>query len=69
MKDKKFAYDVCNPQMMEYLLANRDLKIEIQGPVNSLAFEPQLPSNKSNSTCNGSSKSALFYPEYLCYKK
>jgi hypothetical protein len=42
-KDKKFAYDVCNPQMMEYLLANRDLEIEIQGPVISLAFEPQLP--------------------------
>jgi hypothetical protein len=42
-KDKKFAYDVCNPQMIEYLLANRGLEIEIQGPVISLAFEPQLP--------------------------
>jgi hypothetical protein len=41
--DKRFAYDVCNPQMMEYLLANRDLEIEIQGPVILLAFEPQLP--------------------------
>ncbi len=38
-RDKKFAYDVCNPQMMEFLLANRDLKIEIQGPVISVAFE------------------------------
>ena len=42
-RDKRFAYDVCNPQMMEYLLANRGLEIEIQGPVISLAFEPQLP--------------------------
>jgi hypothetical protein len=42
-KDKKFAYDVCNPQMIEYLLANRDSEIEIQGPIISLAFEPQLP--------------------------
>ena len=41
--DKKFAYDVCNSKMMEYLLANRDLAVEIQGPVISLAFEPQLP--------------------------
>jgi hypothetical protein len=41
--DKKFAYDVCNPQMIEYLLANSGLQIEIQGPVISLAFEPQLP--------------------------
>ncbi len=41
--DKKFAYDVCNAQMIEYLLANRGLQIEIQGPVILLAFEPQLP--------------------------
>jgi hypothetical protein len=42
-KDKKFAYDVCNAQMIDYLLANRDLAMEIQGPVILLAFEPQLP--------------------------
>ena len=41
--DKKFAYDACNPQMIDYLLANPGLQIEIQGPVISLAFEPQLP--------------------------
>ena len=42
-KDKRFAYDVCNAQMIEYLLANHGLQIEIQGPVVLLAFEPQLP--------------------------
>jgi hypothetical protein len=42
-QDKKFAYDVCNPQMIEYLLANHGLQVEIQGPVILLAFEPQLP--------------------------
>ena len=42
-KDKKFAYDVCNPQMIDYLLTNPGLQIEIQGPVISLAFEPQSP--------------------------
>jgi hypothetical protein len=41
--DKKFAYDVCNPQMIEYLLTNPGLQVEIQGPVILLAFEPQLP--------------------------
>jgi hypothetical protein len=41
--DKKFAYDVCNPQMIEYLLVNPGLQIEIQGPVILLAFEPRLP--------------------------
>lgn len=35
-RDKKFAYDVCNARMMEYLLANSDLSIEIEG--NTLAF-------------------------------
>jgi len=29
-KDKKFAYDICHPQMMEYLLSNTDLIIEIE---------------------------------------
>lgn len=37
-KDKKFAYDVCHAPMMEYLLANRDLNIEIEGRALALAF-------------------------------
>jgi len=41
-QDKRFAYDVCNPQMIEYLLANPNLQVEIQGPVILLAFEPPL---------------------------
>jgi hypothetical protein len=40
--DKKFAYDVCNPKMMEYLLANRDLSIEIENEVIALAFNTRL---------------------------
>jgi hypothetical protein len=30
-KDKKFAYAICHPLTMEYLLANQDLNIEIEG--------------------------------------
>jgi Protein of unknown function (DUF3137) len=41
-KDKKFAYDVCNSQMMEYLLANRDLSIEVERSALALAFDRQL---------------------------
>jgi hypothetical protein len=37
-KDKKFAYDVCNARMMEYLLANDDLTIEIEGPALGISF-------------------------------
>lgn len=40
--DKKFAYDVCNAQMMEYLLANRDLSVEIENNVIALAFNACL---------------------------
>ena len=40
--DKKFAYDVCNAKMMEYLLANRDLSIEIENEVIALAFSTRL---------------------------
>jgi hypothetical protein len=37
-KDKRFAYDVCNPRMMEYLLANDDLSIEIENTALALVF-------------------------------
>jgi len=41
-KDKRFAYDVCHVQMMEYLLANRDLSIEIEANALALAFDSRL---------------------------
>ncbi len=41
-RDKKFAYDVCHPQMMEYLLARRDLAIEIDGNILALVFDTCL---------------------------
>jgi hypothetical protein len=40
--DKKFAYDVCHARMIEYLLANRDLSIEIENEVIALAFDGRL---------------------------
>ena len=40
--DKKFAYDVCNAKMIEYLLANRDLSIEIENEVIALVFTTRL---------------------------
>jgi hypothetical protein len=41
-RDKRFAYDVCNAQMIDFLLANRDLSIEIERDALSLAFDSQL---------------------------
>ena len=41
-KDKKFAYDVCNAQMMEYLLANDDLNIEVENAALAIGFSHTL---------------------------
>lgn len=41
-RDKKFAYDVCHPLMMEYLLAHRELALEFDGNVLALFFDAQL---------------------------
>lgn len=40
--DRKFAYDVCHAQMMEYLLARPDLAIEFEGNALALAFDSCL---------------------------
>ncbi len=40
--DKKFAYDVCNVHMIEYLLANRDLAIEIENDALAIGFDRRL---------------------------
>ncbi|HSY29091.1 MAG TPA: hypothetical protein VK832_16395 [Burkholderiaceae bacterium] len=63
--DKKFAYDVCNAQMIEFLLANRDLQVEIQGPVILLAFEPQLPVGKIEFNLQRLAQIRSLLPDYL----
>jgi hypothetical protein len=63
--DKKFAYDVCNPQMIEYLLANRGLEIEIQGPVIALVFKPQLPVEQYQSNLQRLGQIRALLPQYL----
>ncbi len=40
--DKKFAYDVCNARMIEYLLANRNFSIEIEDSVLAISFNRRL---------------------------
>ncbi len=67
--DKKFAYDVCNPQMMEFLLANRDLQIEMQGPVILLAFDPQLSVGLIEFNLQRLAQIRSLLPEYLFTNK
>lgn len=40
--DKKFAYDVCNAKMIEYLLGNRDLSVEIENQALAFVFGSRL---------------------------
>ncbi|HUC85683.1 MAG TPA: hypothetical protein VL970_10865 [Candidatus Acidoferrales bacterium] len=63
--DKKFAYDVCNTQMIEYLLANPGLRVEIQGPALLLAFEPQLPVSRIEFELQRLVEIRSRMPEYL----
>jgi len=44
--DKKFAYDVCNARMMDYLLENRDLSSEIERNTLAMVFDSQLVIDK-----------------------
>lgn len=67
-KNKKFAYDVCHAQMMEYLLANRDLSLEIEDRALALAFGKRLsaPEIEANLQRLLAIRSRL--PEYLFTK-
>jgi hypothetical protein len=64
-KDKKFAYDVCNARMMEYLLANDDLTIEIEGPALGISFNRRLSPEQIESNLNRLVKVRALMPDYL----
>ncbi len=63
--DKKFAYDVCNAQMMEYLLANRDLSIEIENTALALAFTSRLAVEQIEANLQRLVEIRARLPEYL----
>jgi hypothetical protein len=63
--NKKFAYDVCNAGMMEYLLANRDLSVEIENQVLALAFGTCLSSDKVEFNLQRHVQIRSLMPDYL----
>ena len=64
-RDKKFAYDVCNAKMMEYLLANRDLSVEIENQVLALAFDTCLSVEQVESNLQRLVEIRSRLPDYL----
>jgi len=66
--DKKFAFDVCNPKMMEYLLANQDLTIEIRGDAVAVLFEDWLRPEKVEANLSRLIEIRKLLPNYLFAK-
>lgn len=64
-KDKKFAYDVCNAQMIEYLLSNTDLSIEIEDNILAISFNRRLSPEYIEPNLNRLIKVRSLLPDYL----
>lgn len=64
-KDKKFAYDICHPRMMEYLLDNRDLSIEMEAHCVSLFFSRRLSVERIKPNLDRLIELRELIPEYL----
>jgi hypothetical protein len=67
--DRKFAFDVCNPRMMEYLLANKDLTIEINGGDLAIVFKDWLRPERVEFNLLRLIEIRKLFPEYLFLKK
>ena len=66
--DKKFAYDVCNARMIEYLLANQDLSLEIECNALAMVFTRQLAVEKIELDLQRLEEIRLRLPDYLFTK-
>lgn len=64
-KDKKFAYDVCNARMIEFLLSNTDLSIEIENRVMAISFNSRLAPEKIEPNLNRLITVRSLLPDYL----
>ena len=64
-KNKKFAYDVCNSRMIEYLLENPDLTIEIQFDILAMTFRRRLRPERIGPNLDRLVHIRSLMPEYL----
>jgi hypothetical protein len=63
--DRKFAYAVCNPRVMEYLLAHRDMSIEIDGRCIALSFPHLLEAREIPERLRQLVEIRSLLPDYL----
>jgi hypothetical protein len=64
-RDKRFAYDVCNARVIDYLLENRDLNIHIQNCVLALVSNEQWPAKQLETNLERLTEIRSRLPEYL----
>jgi len=63
--DRKFAYDICHPRMMEYLLAHRELSLEIEARCVAMSFNRRLNVEEITSRLAQLVDIVNLFPEYL----
>lgn len=63
--NKKFAYDVCNARMIEYLLSNTDLSIEIEETALAISFSSRLAPDRIEPNLNRLITIRSLLPDYL----
>jgi len=64
-KSKKFAYDFCNAQMMDYMLDQPITTIEVESHALALAFDDQHEVRKFDSRLRHVAKLRSLMPDYL----
>jgi hypothetical protein len=63
--DKRFAYDFCNAQMIDYLMQQQDLMIEVDGNILAMSFHGQLSVNAIRPNIERLLKVRSLMPNYL----
>lgn len=63
--DKRFAYDICHAKMMEYLLAHRDLSIEVEDQCVAMSFDRCLDVNEIPLRLDQLIEIRELFPRYL----
>ncbi len=63
--NKKFAYDICNAQMIDFLLGNKHLGIEIEKNILAFVFNERITPEKIEENIPKLIKVRSLFPEYL----
>jgi hypothetical protein len=63
--EKKFAYDICHPRMMEYLLAHPDLSIEVENFCLAMGMNQRLEPEQVPDCLRQLREIRSLFPQYL----